>query len=55
MYQKPDPDKFMFLKDPSIAVEQEIEARRQLARDVHLKEQDFKDHGYTAVNCARCG
>ena len=52
MYQKPDPE-VIFRKDPPIVVEQKVEARRQLARDVNLKEQDFKDHGYTAVSCAR--
>ena len=30
-----------FVKDPAIAVEQRLEARRRLTRDLHLRKKDF--------------
>ena len=53
VYQKPDPE-VIFTKDPSVVVQQQVEDRRTRPKDLHLRAQDFADHGFTASGCPRC-
>ena len=52
LYRRPDPDT-IFMRDPSIAVEQERKSSTIL-RDINLRLKDFQEHGFTNTGCPRC-
>ena len=56
LYQRPEPG-VLFKKDPSVEVQQRVEDKHVVVRDMNLRKQDFEGpggHGYTEDGCRRC-